>query len=835
MNRNNVKLLVERYRSHTTDIIQNSSINVIEAHVHRDGLRAVDSGEFLIPTGVPVSEGDIVKWIQDDADVTHLRSCYLFQGSLRDEGGWEADGENTYFDTLPQTADWSNIGASGITESAPAGADKFKGLLRINNNAARRYSSIPNKLMYVNKTVSGGTTTANVHDFDGDFEIDMWITAPSSFSGTTTLFAKLGANDNITGKRIRIYMGSSGQIQAEVEDGRSHEVTLTTGSKICKVSAANFIRFQRKGDKYKLWLINGSEISDTLFTTPDATDTDSTIEGITSDRVTYIGNYEGGSEVFMGLIHSVRIYCGGVLNLGDARSLYKARATPLVMKLAGSVWKIKDLTKGKKLYVTGFGKVIPESIIDTHILDAGTEDSARLEGSGNLDRTLNVYKEENAQNIIFSLLKMLNNANTSDATASSPPLPTAFNKLIVGSALSGSDDIEEFVAEGNLLSIIKILLTRAAASNLTYSFFISPRGVCVLEDLGVDRGITFNHDPYNIQVSGGDDTFTVNDLTVFGRIPTITSKLSLANQTTGSDIDISALLGKSIPISVSIFDIYDSGVDGIFVGDGGTIVGAPEISLSNTRQTGATSSAADASISDYDGSGIHTVEVDDRGHNYLSAPIVTLSNAGASGQTEPSLTATISGGTFLENDPRNQTGFTNGKGVFTVNRENKTVNIERWNNGLTSGSHGVIIHVEHEDIITEGTAPNLKQFSDATSISNIGRYRKRIFVPQLTSGIDMLIFGNNLLNLSKDINKRYTIKAPFLVNFVRENHKVNVKNTLKNINATGIVIKSIHWHYPKGETIIEVGEHEANAYDLIVSQNETTNSLTAQSLKSMNR
>jgi hypothetical protein len=819
MKKNNVKLLVQRYRS-ATDQIQNSSVNAIEAHIHRDGLRAVDSGEFLIPTGVPVSEGDIVKWIQDDADVTHLRSCYMFQGSLRDEGGWEADGENTYLDALPQTARWGNIGLSEEVgtgnNKSPAGANKFKGLLRINTDTAgKRYSNIPNKLMYVNKTVSSGTTTANVHDFDGDFEIDMWITAPRAFAGTQTLFAKLGASNNITGQRIRIYMGSSGQIQAEVEDGSNNEVTLTTGSKVCKVSAANFIRFQRKGSKFSLWLVNGSELSNTLFSTPDVTSTDSDMESITSTRSTYIGNYEGGSQDFVGLIHSVRIYCGGVLNLDDARALYKARAAPLVMKLAGTVWKIKDMTKGKKLFVTGFGKVIPQTIMDTNILDSSNHDSAKLYDSGSLNRTLNVYKTENAQNIIFSLLKMLNKSNTDDASGAA----TAFNKIIVGNALSTSDTITEFIAEGNLLSLIKILLTRAAAINQTYSFFISPRGVCVLEDLGIDRGITFNHNPYNIQVSAGDDTFTVNDLTVYGRIPTITSKLPLTSQGINSNIDISSLLGKSIPLSVRIFDSYNSGVDAIIVGKGGNVSGAPIITLAGN---------AAASISDYDGNAISNVRVDTRGNNYTSAPTVVLSG---SHTTNPILTSTISGGEWLENNPT----VGSEKGDFIVDREGKTINIKHWNDGSTSGTHNIEVHIEHEDIVTTGSTPNLYQKSDPTSITNIGRYRKRIFVPQLTNGVDIIIFATSLLSLSKNINKRYTIKAPFLVNFVRENHKVTVKNTIKNINATGQIVKSIHWHYPKNETIIEVGEHEANAYDLVVRQNETVNSLTAQSLKSMNR
>ena len=196
MKRNNVKLLIQRHRSaaadsNGADIIQNSSLHVVDAHVRRDGLRAVDSGEFIVPTGVPVSEGDVVKWIQDDADVTHLRSCYLFQGSLKDEGGWEADGENTFIDDSPQGAKWNHVGTSS-EDTAPAGANKFKGLLRINSsNEGQKYSKIPNKLMYVNKTVSGGDTTANVHDFDGDFEINIWVTAHSAVNSTRVIFAKV--------------------------------------------------------------------------------------------------------------------------------------------------------------------------------------------------------------------------------------------------------------------------------------------------------------------------------------------------------------------------------------------------------------------------------------------------------------------------------------------------------------------------------------------------------------------------------------------------------------------------------------------------------------------
>jgi hypothetical protein len=336
---------------------------------------------------------------------------------------------------------------------------------------------------------------------------------------------------------------------------------------------------------------------------------------------------------------------------------------------------------------------------------------------------------------------MLNKSNTDDANSAA----TAFNKIVVGNALSGSANITEFIAEGNLLSLIKILLVREAiaieSGGTTYNFFISPRGVCVLEELGIDRGITFNHDPYNIQVSAGDDTYVANDITIFGRVPTKTVVKSITNQALDTPISLSGEIGVSIPLAVRIYNVEDS---------------------------------------------------------------EWLKNSGSNGK-------------------------------FDIDREGRTVTIDTWNNADTD-TKNVEVHVDYESIDTSsGAGVNLKRFSDPTSITNIGRYKKRLFIPQLTNGIDVIIFGKNILELLKDINKRYTVKAPFLVNFVRENHKVTVKNSLKNINATNQIIKSIHWHYPANETIIEVGEHEANSYDLVVGANETISALTSQSLKSMNR
>jgi len=723
-----VKLLIQKYK-HSDGRIQNATPHVIGAVIKRDGLRALDSAEFIIPSETPVSEGQVVKWIQDDADTTYLRSCYLFQGSKRDEAGWEADG----------TPDTYSNGTGVVSKFRHGTSGKFKGLLHMEGADSTNYTLIPNKTMFTNNSVSGGDREINVHDFDGNFDIFIWISA-----GNTPAGSLLFKGASVNGQRFQIKIQrSSGNSYAYVEmkdsDGTTEYLNTAT-DKAVKPNAANLIRFRRIGSRFSLWLINGSEDASTLFDTPDAESIDVNIGALTTNTDTMIGTDAGNqkySDISEGeWIQSVRIYCGGTLDLLDARALFKARAQPLVMKFAGTIWKISDTTNGKKIYANGFGKVLTKTTMDTAILNSDTDDqytpSDGDDGNNVLDRNLNVYTGQNIVNIIYSLLTMLNKANE-DMTSNA----SDFSNFEVHLAKNvGGDHLDSFVAEGNLLQIIKMLIIHGIGGNL--HFYISPRGVCLIEDLGIDRGITFEHNPYNMQENGADDTFTINDLTVIGRVPTKTTVFTRTGQALDTDIALSSVLGTSIPLAVRIYNETDS---------------------------------------------------------------EWLKNAGSNGD-------------------------------FAINRENRTVNINNWNDSSTAPKN-IKIHIDYEDIIIN---TNLKHVEDTTSINSIGRYKKTIHAPQFNnSPVALALFTTRLLALSKDVNKRYKVKAPFLVNFIRENHKVTVKNSIKGINAANQIIKSIHWHYPKNETIIEVGEHLASAYDLVVGSNEAIHALKSQSLKSMNR
>ena len=123
-----------------------------------------------------------------------------------------------------------------------------------------------------------------------------------------------------------------------------------------------------------------------------------------------------------------------------------------------------------------------------------------------------------------------------------------------------------------------------------------------------------------------------------------------------------------------------------------------------------------------------------------------------------------------------------------------------------------------------GGSFNILHKTDLTSIGLIGLYSKRIIAPQLTDAAAGIIFGNNFITSHKDVNSRYTIQAPTLINFIRENFLVNIVNEVKNLNVDK-TIKSITWTYPEGKTVFEAGDFLVDAFDIEKTSSETIQNL----------
>jgi hypothetical protein len=625
------KLLKENTQGSGASARQVTSVVPMDhAEISRDGLRAVDSGVFKVPSRIESNIGDEYKYIQDVADATHLRGAYLFQGSCLDESGYNND-------PIDQTS--GNNGESGFTDFDgldytlnTTANNKFKGIYGATVASNAKGAIIPNKFL------KDGTT--NVFDFSGDFDIFCWVTAPAS-GGAGTIFSKI--NSATEGIKISLSRDTSTSPDSFKAIGYFHTTnsgigneSINSGSSRITYGESALVRFQRKGKTFNLWLVNGSE--STPFGTPNGTynssngsrstgsfsvPTDATIG---SQASAYSGNTVTNTtnsvEAYM---HSIRIY-SNVLDIQSANQIFSSRPVPLIMKLAGSLYKMESSIDQKKLYVKGFGKVIIDSVISNIILDGTVADGEWYNPSNHTRSGVN-FTNCSSVEIIRAIFAHLNR------TLEDSPTFT----LSVRDLTSTSNSINSYAATGNFLEIIDQLMTI-----VNKSFYVSPRGKCIIEEPNIDLTSTLKFGKmYNVSADGFDDTTTVNDLYVSTRI---------------------------------------------------------------------------------------------------------------------------------------------------------------------SGNFNIIHRV------------------DTDSIDLIGLYSKRIFVPQITDGAAAGTFGTNFITLHADINSRYTIVAPFLIDFVRENFRVKVTNTTKNLDVN-TTIKSITWTYPEGKTTIETGDFLLDAFDIEKTSAEAISNL----------
>ena len=165
---------------------------------------------------------------------------------------------------------------------------------------------------------------------------------------------------------------------------------------------------------------------------------------------------------------------------------------------------------------------------------------------------------------------------------------------------------------------------------------------------------------------------------------------------------------------------------------------------------------------------------------------------------------------------------------YTFNFDKKTIT-------TTSSASSVGIYAEYwyEDFSSSNAL--YKRRTDSSSITNNGRYSKKIYIPQFTNFTDFDTWAQTYLGTNAKIstvNERVTIKAPFLINSLRENHKIDVKNVKKFTSDTNntkedMIVKSIEWLYPEGMTIINCGEYDFDSFDYDKDTSESIAGLTS--------
>lgn len=145
--------------------------------------------------------------------------------------------------------------------------------------------------------------------------------------------------------------------------------------------------------------------------------------------------------------------------------------------------------------------------------------------------------------------------------------------------------------------------------------------------------------------------------------------------------------------------------------------------------------------------------------------------------------------------------------TFTVDIEKKLIT---FTPALGGGVTATIFY-DYED------SSNVIKRKTGTNIAVIGRYARIWSVPQLPNGNNLNTLAVNFVTGTdvgrEDINERYQVIAPLLVNSIRENIKPTIVNSIKSIDTTA-TIKSITYKYPQMQTIINTGEHMFDSFDL---------------------
>lgn len=435
--------------------------NLIEADVLLEGERGVDIAKFKIRPDQTVNNSDEIYYIQDIVDTLYLRGMWNFQGSTRDESGYQQDGNDGTF-----TADFIDNPSAVYTRNAPR-------VIRFNASGER--------VTVTHKNFPG--TSNPIMDFSGQFDIHMSYSPEAFPTDQAIVFSKTTGGIG-GGIEIGVSSGDPAYVYVEFFD-QSGILTTITGSNVnLRDTEYHMVRVKRDENNLVTVDVDGvNEYSDTIE--GDFTNTEDIIFG---------DNYNSGSSNhYEGKIAMIRVYCGGYLNDTDAYDLLYSKRIPYVMKFGGLVWNVEG-TDIKVIECKSFGKLLNEIKITKDVLDARDE-------SGTNNGTDNIFLDDSG-GVRMSVLLIITQI-----------MENTLSDWIIDNRTGVTTNIDRYVATGAISDIIGKFLT---TSNDT--FFTTPRKVLTLEGVADNDTdyIFINGQGTSVINDGSSDTTTVNDLEVLG-------------------------------------------------------------------------------------------------------------------------------------------------------------------------------------------------------------------------------------------------------------------------------------------------------------------------------
>ena len=497
-----VKLLVEKKNSSGVATVASGGrfpAKILTAHVKNDGDRAVDSAEFLIPIISEVNEGDHIKYIQDDVDTTSLIGLWNFNGSTRDESGYDNDGnDGTHTAVMNKSATLAQMADSEYIK------DNMVGLNFDGNDIV----TIPNKTHLV-------TGTPNVLNFSGMFDFFLRFRFDGATHSEQIVFSKRSATVGI-------------EIGYDANDHVIVHITSTTGGTTSTQTVTGttdiedsmpLVRVRRNAAGLVQLFVDGVAEGTAITNVLDLTVTGNGFFG---------ADYSGSKICDNLFLAMIRIYKDN-LSDKDAFTLLSHFRHAFTMKFEGTVWKIEDKIKSKKVHCKGINKILPETIINREVLDSRDESAT----SNGID---NVFTGLGVSEVLQQILDQIDPG------------------YVVTDERNVPISIGNFIAYGNLLSNLQLTLLVQ-----NRQFYTLPRKVIMMDADNETTNYIFTHGKgVKITSSGQDDSTVLNDISfksadVFRTISESPSETGTRNYVlTKEPASIVRVLDGSTPISYQV-------------------------------------------------------------------------------------------------------------------------------------------------------------------------------------------------------------------------------------------------------------------------------------------
>tara|TARA_R100000808_G_scaffold9877_1_gene26786 strand:- start:1994 stop:4180 length:2187 start_codon:yes stop_codon:yes gene_type:complete len=499
-------------------------VKLLEAVVRKEGTRTVDTAQFKLPASAKVNQHDKVRYIQDINDVTHLTAIYNFQGSTRDEGGFNLDGNDTYDGVIHPDAT-KTVNSISFDNSHDASYNEAKARSFMNYN-----------IIYAENNY---TTITHNTKFDFSKQFDIVCMASSALGGNdhsdgskSILFSKMDSSGNgleigLIRKTVGFntyWVGYARVRFNSIEREFKHEWKAGGGIEYSKVEkhrtftlrlwreGDNKIRFSFDNEQNGSWY-NGSTSLNTLeldTTNSGSSDTPTPPHTLANTQNIFIGAGRDGSNnaanKWRGLATQIKIYTGGYLNSKEMNLYQMSSPTPTTMKFSGKVTALKDSVKYKNLSCKGDGDVILNHSFNSSQFNNSTPNDSSFITRVTIDSTKkNIYAANSSTDNIMKSLILLADSEFS---------------VVVGSGYDSHNLSGKYVAEGGFLPNVRAVLN--GLSNA--SFWSNGRKVLFLEENdGVFANIEYKSNlgeegrGVKILEIGRSSAYLVNSVELLGR------------------------------------------------------------------------------------------------------------------------------------------------------------------------------------------------------------------------------------------------------------------------------------------------------------------------------